>query len=155
MLKVREFRPEEFNGIGKFQRGFSSRTLVQHVRGHAGHAVLAGRIGGAACPHDQVHLHERNFMLLDDPDCQAIGQADFCTGGSFNARGATGLGGVERSGFCATPVMPIAAMNAIGGDVLEGSASLLGRRNDGQLHPSALRKISVDRGADIVGTQER
>ena len=44
----------------------------QHRRRQARDAVLAARIVGASGHDDQIHLHDRHFVQLDDPDRQAI-----------------------------------------------------------------------------------
>ena len=65
---------EELNRVGEFERRASAGAFVEHRRGHARHAELPWRIGGAARANDHIELRHRHFVLLNDPDLEAVCQ---------------------------------------------------------------------------------
>ena len=61
---------------------------------------LPGRIGGAAGADDEIDLRERHFVLLDDPDGEAVGQLLFLNRRAASAPAAApGFGGVAAIGL--------------------------------------------------------
>ena len=69
-----EIGAEEIDGVGDLERRSRARALLEHRGREARDAVLPGWIVRGAAEDDEVHLRDRNFVILDDPHRQAVGQ---------------------------------------------------------------------------------
>ena len=76
---------QELHFIGHLQCGARARAFVQHRRRQAGDAELARWIVARPRLHEQVDLHERDFMRFDQPHGRPFESVRFWIGGRFSA----------------------------------------------------------------------
>ena len=104
-----ELGAEELDGVGDLERAARAGALVEHRGRQAREAELARRIVAAAGVDDEIDLHERHLVRLDEPDGEAVRRARASAiGGSVERAGAASDGGCERSGVPARRAAPAA-----------------------------------------------
>jgi hypothetical protein len=87
----RERCPDELDGVGDLERAPAAGAFVEHRHREVRQAELHLRVVRAANEGDEVHLHDGNFMRLDDPDRQTVGEGAF-----LDAREVERRRGAER-----------------------------------------------------------
>ena len=73
-LVVLELGAEEVDRVGDLERAARAGAFVEHRRREARQAELARRIVAAAALDDEVDLHDRHLVRLDEPDRQPVRQ---------------------------------------------------------------------------------
>jgi len=86
-----QIRAQEVDGVGDLERRSRTGALEKHGRREVGDAELAGGVVTAAAQHDEVRLHDRDFVKLHDPHGQAVRELALLDSRKLQRRRRTGL----------------------------------------------------------------
>ena len=118
-----QLRAQELDLVGQRERGLAGGAFVEHRRGHAGGAELARHVGTGARQHHQVRLHQRHFVVLEQPQPQAVGQREASAPPAASAPApGPSAGGLERSGACGADGKLCARLTASDRDSADSAA---------------------------------
>ena len=69
-----EIGEQRVERVGDLDGRSRAGALGEHRRRETRDSIAAARVGIGADRHEQAHLHDGQFVLLDDPDAEAIAQ---------------------------------------------------------------------------------